>query len=389
MVRPPPLPPHQTVRLGTGVGGRSVRALCPGYFIVGIDMQNRSNHRGMNHRDVRRGFSLIELLVTIAIIALIVSIIIPALGSVRKSAKLAETRNLMNSLQQAMSSYQLSERRTPGYFTAQEMGAQTNETQGFSGMQNAMLDLAGGVCLPAQKDGDVGPSATALVPVNRASVGTKKYFTPDPKFYKVQAGLRVGSADNTAWPDLIDSFGAPILLWTADEAANTKINSVASFALNDSGTGAAVTRARFYRAQNATYLDASAVGTSRINMSGESILGGSFPGRSDDTTSRTLTTLLGSPNSPNFPPTGQPAATYQTLLPSGPRGTFVIHSAGLDATYLAREDKKGRGYVVNNAINYGQNHLKQDNTALTGPDGKPTSIDVAQEFDDIIMSGGN
>src|SRR5205809_5697872 len=98
-----------------------------------------------NRQPSRRAFSLIELMIVILIIAMIIAIVVPALGHARKGARNAATRNLMVQVEQACSSFQLSERRLPGYFSVRDLGSGStgNGAQGFTGMENVMFDIAG------------------------------------------------------------------------------------------------------------------------------------------------------------------------------------------------------------------------------------------------------
>ena len=54
---------------------------------------------------MRRAFTLIELLVVISIIALLIAILLPAIGSVRKSARLMQCTNQVHSFAQAVAAH--------------------------------------------------------------------------------------------------------------------------------------------------------------------------------------------------------------------------------------------------------------------------------------------
>jgi len=62
----------------------------------------------------RRGFTLVELLVVIGIIALLIGILIPVVSRVRQSAYVANTKNLMQKISAACTSYQLVFHSAPG-----------------------------------------------------------------------------------------------------------------------------------------------------------------------------------------------------------------------------------------------------------------------------------
>src|SRR4051794_23285258 len=62
----------------------------------------------------RRGFTLVELLVVIGIIALLIGILIPVVSRVRQAAHGANTKSLMQKISAACSAYQLTFNAYPG-----------------------------------------------------------------------------------------------------------------------------------------------------------------------------------------------------------------------------------------------------------------------------------
>ncbi len=339
---------------------------------------------------VRPGFSLIELLVVILIIAVVIAIVVPALGGARNIARKQETSNLITSLQQASVQFQLDNRRAPGYFTAAEMGSQENGTRGFSGMQNAMLDLAGGIVTGTPAGSvDVGPSTARVVRVDPTLIGAKvgrnkNYFVPTAKFFKRQDGNEGGTRNSTvaghsAIPELVDSWGMPILYWQLDTAALGTVATVNDFARLDSGPANAPTVSRFYWNNNAAFLGHNQVGFKRADQASESLLGS---GAGTDR-AVSLAGILGSPGSPGPYTT---ATAIDAILPTGARGGFVIHAAGLDGIYTGRSERGGT-LAAGGPLHYGLNFRGAGNTPHTDASGKQISIDLATEFDDLIVGG--
>jgi prepilin-type N-terminal cleavage/methylation domain-containing protein len=73
----------------------------------------RGASRGRCAPKSRRGFTLIELLVVISIIAVLASMILPALGSAKKKAKVAQARVEINNIAGAINAYYASYSRFP------------------------------------------------------------------------------------------------------------------------------------------------------------------------------------------------------------------------------------------------------------------------------------
>lgn len=347
--------------------------------------------QGCMYRQSRAGFSLIELLVVLFIIGLVVAIVIPALGAARTVARKTSTQALINQVGQGAMQFQTDERRVPGAFSARDMGATENATRGMSGMENMMLDLAGGV-VGSTTTGttviSVGPfsAASKQLKVDTAVIGVKTnsnniYFAPPAKNYVAQISGRGQIGDvahagategDVQLKDLVDDFGQPLLAWTIDEGAIGPVTTAADFArVASDGAGNGVSR--FYWNQNACFLNAPALGKLQRNQVGLSML--------TDSTNRiaNLTTVLGNPSSPV-----DPSQPRNAIIPSAARGgKFVIQSAGADGIFNSKEDKGFKSSGSAGLLPFGANFKAADNTAY------PKSIDVLVDFDDIIVGGGS
>lgn len=365
-----------------------------------------STFRGM-HRAIRTaGFTLIELMVVLIIIAVIIAIVLPALGSARKAARSATTRNMMTQISNAAGVFSNDNRRSPGYFSAREMGDAQNLTQGLAGLQNVMLDLAGGIA-PNQSDPtsggtevavQIGPGTTPnmqvwVVPDRMGSAGTstaKLYFVPDAKHWPAQnsAGQQVGTANNVALRSVVDDFGNPILAWVLDDTAVGQIRTVDDFAAV-SIAGAAKSR-RFYWATNSAFLGANALGNRAYDQT--DVNSGSMirTGVPDPNLQNSLCGILGSPSFPYR----DPAATAAPTVPASARAPLVLQSAGGDGIFFGRKDR-GAKQFTQPYIDYQMGFVKTSGAAEAPPnlytdkDGKRETLDVIKLFDDIIATGGN
>src|SRR5690349_5090598 len=105
------------------------------------------NHRRQQRpaRGVRRGYTLIEMMIVIVILITLIAIFAPVIGGARNAARTVATKQLVTNLQAASASFELDQRRLPGYFTQLQMGDPANRDRGFTNMQNLLLDVSGGV----------------------------------------------------------------------------------------------------------------------------------------------------------------------------------------------------------------------------------------------------
>ncbi len=349
----------------------------------------------------RSAFSLIELLVVIAIIAILIAILMPALGGARVASKRTATAALLSDISNAAMQFSQDHAgRMPGYFEPRLMGMKSNEDRGMSAMENVMLDLNGqdailGTAGPSGGGGGgasvitVGPQGGSkginiTVDVDKIGTGDNVYFNPSAKFYVAQEkGKQVGQRGHTApdgepqLPDVVDAFGNPILAWVEDPTAPVETTAPEDFALE---ALAPRTRAKFYWASNAAFLQSTNLGKGGKDQTTQSLMGDA--GKATET----LSAVLGNPNFP-LPTDFSDTNVY----PGDARGAFILHSAGADGVYFSRNDKGAKALGVdgsNTPLEYKYDFFAGTKRHVDA-NGKVTSIDLAKEFDDLLNASGN
>lgn len=302
------------------------------------------------------GFTLVEMLTVIGILAILLAIIIPAINGARNAARRADTVLQLNQLGDACQRFIVDKKRNPGYFNASVMAdAQNASTYGFTNMQNVLLDLVGGVTKQAANPAagviTVGPGANPAgqVVVDLAAIGSTTqsdkggvsagYLTLDSKRYLVQKVAdkkkAVAGNANEDLPELVDTFGQPILAWVKND-----LDTGTDFAAENATT----IGAKFYWAPNATLLNATGLGRlaedqtyaySTSDKAG-SLLNGTAP---IARRINTLTALLGSQIGAD--------TSVNPAKPTSPRGSILFHSAGVNGVYLGTKERGGsRGEVI-------------------------------------------
>lgn len=355
----------------------------------------------------RAGFSLVELLVVITIIALVIGIVLPALGFARDLAKKTSSSTLINQLSAASAQFKNDNRRNPGYFTPRQMGDRDNAQLGMSGAENLMLDLAYpsdaiyvGINPPGNNMVRIGPvnlSGANQVWIDPDAYASNKkgaYFTPTAANYKAQpndghqmvtdnagAGHAGATEDDRQLKDLVDSWGQPLLVWSLDEQSTFAITNMDDFSREFATNNE---YARFYVNQNRCFTNATAMGKRNLDQTDAakgSILATGVPGNNP---AASLSGLLGQPASVR---SQDAQATYDRMLPTQGRGTIIIQSAGSDGYYLGRRERGAK--ASNNILYFGLNFKGLDNQPLQNDSGVNQASDLRAGFDDLITATGN
>lgn len=212
--------------------------------------------------DAESGFTLAELLVVIAIVVLLLGILVPVLGGVRKTAAAAASQTQLSGVASACRQYKMTFNAYPGYVSDRALADGTDEWyKSMSGTENLLISLMGPAVpiatatteffsCPALADTNVKVNLDKFGhgPIIRSGRQYGAFYTPQEN----ELGIieTPDAADSTftdnEMPELLDArTGVPILYYRG--------NTGRPLAAADDATGP--NDASFYRYTNSFYTD--------------------------------------------------------------------------------------------------------------------------------------
>ena len=324
-----------------------------------------------------RAFSMTELLVVMAIIAVLAGILLVALKGVRERALATQTRATMQEFSKACDSFQIEQGRYPGIIP-ESILAQNPE---ISGTENAILDMMGGVIRgddPRYNDPPfdswdeiiINNTDLGKIRVNKQLIGNgpeingrpySPYFTPKGDELAIVSGHQAppgggpGFGTPEPLPDLVDAWGQPIIYVRRVRPVGDLVG------VDDSNNP------QFMLGTMRPYIDSDRLG--ELGRDQQHPTKGSiiFLAGNDDEKSRIFAQII---RHPSF-------GLSKESLTGTARGAYVLISAGKDGVYFSVADGPGTPQLPI----FGSGGLTFADFMELGPK-------VIDEFDDLRLFGG-
>ena len=291
----------------------------------------------------RSGFTLIELLVVISIIAILMSILLPALAHFRTEGYITSTTEELTSVKAACLAYYSHFNAYPGLFPEADISnSDVKDSNGhlITGTQNMLISLMG----TAYNSTSSVPSGTAYLAVTDSISGKifdvtttlgngpidfangnqqlNAFLTPNQAVLATQPPT-TGTATPTALPTLYDEFpsGVPVLYWrrNAGSATNYPVGT------NESTTS----NADFWLDCNSQYFATTSLSAINGIVYDESTSTSPHYSSYNDSTNginALAAMVVNSTTAPNY-------TTAPNTLGYPVQGDFVLESAGPDHAY--------------------------------------------------------
>jgi prepilin-type N-terminal cleavage/methylation domain-containing protein len=355
----------------------------------------------------RRAFTLVELLVVIALIGILAGILLVAVGSATNTAKRSRTVATLNSVSAAIDSFVLEHGALPGLIPVHLLG----EGDVVSQSQNVLLHLTGGArgyATYVNSNGDevpLDPAAEAeynrflalpgsvaieLDPISDGELTYRLVYKSErvgegpwikgrpyppylaPKDDEIRFPQGTGvimdplTAGHNDLPDVVDAWGQPLLIFTRQRGNGPLITEHE----HDDGDHANIPQ--FHQEGMCIYTAAATLGEHEGRQRQETLDSGAVIGSrlaghdegngQDGEREHWLYLMLAHPTFTSFDATtfeGQPAGAY-LLLSAGPDGIFLSHEDG-----------------------------PLDSNGQFNPDFQTMGFDNLDDFDDIRVAGGS
>lgn len=342
--------------------------------MIALPVKQSTNRTPSIHRTRLTGFSLVELMVVISIIAVLVGLLLVALGRVRTAASITRTKNTMQQFAAACDQFQQEYGRYPGVIPERVLWDLPNNP--LSTTENALLELMGGyrVLKPGEAVNDdfdfytgtivsLGASGWRLkIDPDRIGEGpfidgkaNGPFLAPDENAFGLVSGQALGASFNALeLPDLLDDWGQPIIYLR-------RLRSRGPLVSDDPAD-----LPQFLIAGLDGYLKSTGLGELGQNQDYDSSPGGSILTNSLTNFEKNYAYVLRHPALGSSDPN-------DVMETSTARGAYVLISAGPDGIFFSAQDGPGAP--------------GDEITALGGnPDINPDR--AVDEYDDIRIFGG-
>ena len=230
-------------------------------------------------KSIRAGFTLVELLVVIGVIALLMGILIPVVSGVKKRGYEVKTKALISKISNGCHAYYLDWRAYPGLVDEDNVAGGANANPNIGGLnvgnganvvtssENLVLSLLGGVAAPTTPGGQpqfvaslIGSGAQSLNPAEpkqyQAYIDVQKNeiseaghpFDPDTTNFQ-------GTQDSII-PEFVDAYFDPQpIIYMRARAGRKGIIDTSTMKSNGSDPMGTSTEAQYNAAQITPYFD--------------------------------------------------------------------------------------------------------------------------------------